>query len=69
MRLTVWVAASLVACIVGYAVTLWVWPNPTARLVRELSIAEHLDEYRDVGDFDFLQELANSVEFSAERDD
>jgi anti-sigma factor RsiW len=64
-----WVAASLVAFLMGYALTLWVWPNLSARLVRELSIAEHLEEYRDVGDFGFLQQLTNSNEFSTERDD
>src|SRR5262249_29278865 len=42
---------------VGYAATRWVWPDPTARLVRELSLAEHLDEYLDAGDFAFLAHL------------
>jgi len=64
----VWVVVSLVTLSVGYALTQWVWPNPTARLARDLSIAEHLDEYRDVGSVQFLKELENSQEFSVDRD-
>lgn len=62
-----WVAASFLAFAVAFGITRWVWPDPTARLVRDLSIAEHLDEYRDVGTFDYLQELANSPEFGTDR--
>src|SRR5262245_44416493 len=43
------VAAAMLG--LGYALTRWVWRDPTARLVRDLPIAEHLDEYRDVGSF------------------
>lgn len=49
--------AAAVAFAAGYAATRWAWPDPTARLVRDLSLAEHLDEYRDVGTFSFLQRL------------
>jgi hypothetical protein len=62
-----WVAASLAAFGLGLAVTRWVWPDPSARLARDLPLAEHLDEYREVGTFEFLNELANSPEFSGER--
>ena len=48
--------------------THWVWPNPTARLARDLPIAEHLDEYRDVGTFEFLETLATAPEFNSDRD-
>jgi hypothetical protein len=58
----------LLAFAIGYAIIQWVWPNPTARLTRELPIAEHLDEYRDVGSFEFLRELVESPEFNADRD-
>ncbi len=68
-RASIWVGISALAFGLGYIVTQWVWPNPTARLARDLSIAEHLDEYRDVGDFEFLKALANSSEFGTERDD
>jgi anti-sigma factor RsiW len=65
-KTAIWIAGSVAALFVGIAVTAWVWPNPTARLARELSIAEHLDEYRDVGDFEYLKELASSPEFNAD---
>ncbi|MGE3819145.1 MAG: anti-sigma factor [Isosphaeraceae bacterium] len=58
-----WVGASAVAFLLGYAVMAWAWPDPTSRLTRDLSIAEHLDEYRDVGSFEFLNELYHSPEF------
>jgi len=50
----------------GYAATRWVWPDPTERLVRDLTLAEHLDEYLEVGSFEFLSQLADSKEFAAE---
>jgi hypothetical protein len=49
----------------GYALTRWVWPDPTKRLVQDLTLAEHLDEYLEVGSFEFLKELADSKEFGA----
>ena len=58
----------LLAFAIGYALIQWVWPNPTARLTHELPIAEHLDEYRDVGSFEFLRELVESPEFNDERE-
>jgi anti-sigma factor RsiW len=42
---------------VGYVATRWIWPDPTGRLARDLSIAEHLDEYIDVGSFEYLRML------------
>jgi anti-sigma factor RsiW len=66
IRASLWIAASFCGLAAGYALTQWVVPNPTARLARELSLAEHLDEYRDVGDFEFLKELANSPEFGTD---
>jgi anti-sigma factor RsiW len=68
LRAGLWVAAALVAFGAGYALTYWAWPNPTARLTRDLSIAEHLDEYREVGTFEFLKLLANSPEFTSDPD-
>ncbi len=64
--MVVGVLASMACFGVGLAVTRWVWPDPTARLVRDLSIAEHLDEYRDVGTFEFLEGLDRSPEFATE---
>jgi anti-sigma factor RsiW len=58
-----WAAASALLFVLGYFLTLRVWPNPTARLARDLPIAESLDEYRDVGSFEFLKQLDSSTEF------
>jgi anti-sigma factor RsiW len=67
-RTAAWVLAGSAALALGYAVTQWAWPNPTARLARDLSIAEHLDEYRDVDTYEFLDELVHSPEFASDRD-
>jgi anti-sigma factor RsiW len=50
----------------GYAVTRWIWPDPTERLVRDLTLAEHLDQYLEVGSFEFLNQLADSQEFGTD---
>jgi anti-sigma factor RsiW len=68
LRAIVWAAAAVLAFAFGYILTKWAWPNPSERLTRDLSIAEHLDAYRDVGTFDFLEELVESPEFNADRD-
>jgi hypothetical protein len=60
------VLASLACFGLGVALTRWAWPDPTARLARDLSIAEHLDEYRDVGSLEFLDGLDRSPEFGAD---
>lgn len=57
------VLASLVCFGAGLALTRRVWPDPTSRLARDLSIAERLDEYRDVGTLEFLERLDRSPEF------
>ncbi len=67
-RAAAWVLAGSAALGIGYAITQWAWPNPTARLARDLSIAEHLDEYRDVDTYEFLDELVHSPEFASDRD-
>jgi anti-sigma factor RsiW len=59
-------AAVVLFVALGYVATRWVWPDPTARLARELPLAEHLDEYRAVDSFDFLQQLDGLPEFNAE---
>ena len=56
----------LAAIGLGYAVTRWAWPDPTLRLVRDLTLAEHLDEYEEVGSFEFLNQLAESHEFGGD---
>lgn len=41
----------------GWWGTAHLWPDPTARLARDLSLAERLPEYRAIGSFERLQEL------------
>jgi anti-sigma factor RsiW len=57
-------AALLLSVATGYAATRWLWPDPTARLTRELPLAEHLDEFRDAGSFEFLELLDRSPTFN-----
>lgn len=66
---TLWATGATVAFGFGYAASARFWPNPSARLARDLAIAEHLDEYQDVSTFQLLQELANSPEFLSESDE
>ena len=47
----------------GFVLVRWVWPDPSLRMAQDLSLAEHLDEYQEVGSFQLLEELANSKEF------
>jgi anti-sigma factor RsiW len=64
--MTLGVLASLACFGLGVVLMRWVWPDPTSRLVRDLSIAEHLDEYRDVGTIEFLEGLDSKSEFASE---
>jgi anti-sigma factor RsiW len=57
-------ASVLVTLGLGYVSARWIWPDSTARLARELSIAEHLDEYQDAGSFEFLEMLDQSPAFN-----
>jgi len=59
-----WVLAAVLLSGVGYLITARVWPNPSARLARDLPIAESLEAYRDVGTLEFLEQLDNSPEFN-----
>jgi hypothetical protein len=65
-RVLVLALSSVLTLAIAYAATRWLWPDPTARLERELSLAEHLDEYIDIGSFDFLKLLDDSPEFKDE---
>ena len=53
-------AVALMAAVIGYAITGRAWPDRDARLVRQLALAEHLDEYRAVGSAEFLRLLDES---------
>lgn len=48
---------------IGFAAARWAVPDPTTRLVNDLTLAEHLDEYLQVGTFEFLSQLAESPDF------
>ncbi|MDB5350240.1 MAG: hypothetical protein JWN86_1487 [Planctomycetota bacterium] len=63
-RIAVCIAVALVTLGVGYAAARWAWPDPSARLLRDLPIAEHLDEYREIGSFEFLKILDQSPAFN-----
>jgi anti-sigma factor RsiW len=60
-------ALVLATALAGYAATRWAWPDPAARLVRDLSLAEHLDAYRAVGSLDLLRQLDNLSEAELDR--
>ena len=57
------IAAAFVLFGVGYLITAQLWPNPSARLATDLSIAESLDAYREVGGIEFLRQLDAAPEF------
>jgi len=65
-RLAVYLVIAAASLGLGYVLTRWAWPDPTARLVRDLTLAERLDEYQEVGSFEFLSQLADSPEFGAD---
>lgn len=62
-RVVLGAAVASVGAGAGFAAVRWAWPDPTARLARDLSLAEHLDAYREVDSFDFLNQLDLSTPF------
>ena len=56
-------AATVLAAGLGFLATRWARPDPGARLLRQFSLAEHLDEYRTAGSLEFLQRLDESDAF------
>ncbi len=63
-RIATLAATALLTVALGYALARWAWPDPSARLVRDLPLAEHLDEYREVGSFELLRMLDQSPAFN-----
>ena len=59
-----WVAAAVALFLAGHTITARLWPNPSARLARDLPIAESLDAYREVGGIEFLEQLDEAPEFN-----
>jgi hypothetical protein len=45
------------AAALGFIFTRWMWPDRAERLARDLSMAQNLDLYREIGSFDFLMQL------------
>jgi anti-sigma factor RsiW len=62
-RLAIYLVLGLLTAGLGYSLTRWGWPDKTVRLVKDLTLADHLDEYLEVGSFEFLTELAESPQF------
>lgn len=62
------VGLAVVGGLIGYAGVRWAWPDPTARLARDLTIAEHLDDYRAAGSLEFLRRLDESTVFKEASD-
>lgn len=59
-----WVGVAVVLALVGFVITSRLWPNPSARLATDLSIAESIDAYREVGGIEFLRQLDLAPEFN-----
>ena len=64
-RVMVYLLLGAISLGAGFALTGVAWPDPTKRLVEDLTLAEHLDEYLEVGSFEFLKELVDSNDFSS----
>ncbi len=67
-RVRRWQVVSLAVIVLATtALSTWltgrVWPGRDTRLVRKLSLAEHLDDYRVVGSIEFLRWLDESDTF------
>ncbi|CAN5909955.1 hypothetical protein BH23PLA1_BH23PLA1_33330 [soil metagenome] len=60
-RFLIAAVSALVMIGVGYGASRWLLPDLTARLARDLSIAENLEPYRAVGDLEFVRMLDNST--------
>jgi anti-sigma factor RsiW len=68
----VWLALSavvLLAATMSFAVVHRISNRDNRRLVRDLPVIEHVDEYSNIGSFEFLKELERQNLFAAEVDD
>jgi hypothetical protein len=59
-RISALIGVAALTLMFGYVATRWIWPDPSARLARDLPIAEYLDEYREIGSYEFLKLLEQS---------
>lgn len=58
---------TVAAGVLGFAAGWLLWPDPDRRLLEDLPVLEHLDEYRQVRDFRFLKRLADEHLFDEDR--
>jgi anti-sigma factor RsiW len=56
----------LAACLVGFIAARAFWPDPNRDLIRDLSVLENLDPYRQAGDMEFLLLLDREGVFAEE---
>lgn len=61
-----WGVAICLAASVGYRITNKLIPDDSRLLVEDLPIIENLDNYREVGDIEFLRQLQTSRVFQEE---
>jgi hypothetical protein len=52
-------AGFLSVFLAGFLAVKWFWPDPNAGLVRDLEVIQHIDEYRETDDIEFLKMLSN----------
>lgn len=57
------------AAVLGWLVLPLVLPDPNRRLLEDLPVLEHLDEYQQVGDIEFLRRLRAEGLFAEEEGD
>jgi anti-sigma factor RsiW len=64
--LAVWGVALCAAGMIGFRITNRLIPDESRLLVEELPIIENIDNYREVGDVEFLRQLKSSRVFQEE---
>ena len=63
-----WCVAMGLAAVVGYQTTNRLIPDESRLLVEELPVIQNLDNYREIGDIEFLRQLQTSHVFEEEAD-
>lgn len=56
LTLTIWIAVLAGAGVLGYKATLLI-PNPTTELLDDFNVISNLDDYKAIGDVEFLKTL------------
>lgn len=62
-------AGLLAAGAAGFLAAVWLWPDPNEQLLRDLPVIEHLDQYRQIDDIEFLRLLHEEGLFAQEDGD